>query len=61
MQGLYGTNVGAQLGAMKQAASDVQLENEMKPATWLSQLDQMAKFGGDIAKDITNPQGFTQG
>lgn len=54
MQGLYGTNVGAQLDAMKQTASDIQLENEVKGQSWLSQLDQIAKFGGDVASDITS-------
>ena len=58
MQGLYGTNVGAQLGAMKQNAEDITLEDQMKGPNWLSQLDQMAKTTGDIGKDV---EGFKTG
>ena len=53
LQGLYGTNVGAQLGAMKQANSDVNTEMQATGPNWLSQMDQLAKFGGDVAGDIT--------
>lgn len=53
LQGLYGTNVGAQLNAMKQNAEDIKLENETKGQNWLQQLDQIAKFGGDVAGDIS--------
>lgn len=53
MQGLYGTNVNAQLGAMKQANADVGTEMQAQGPNWLSQLDQIAKFGGDVAGDIT--------
>ena len=53
MQGLYGTNVGAQLNAMKQNAEDIKLENDVKGQNWIQQLDQIAKFGGDVAGDIT--------
>lgn len=60
MQGLYGTNVGAQLGAMKQNAEDITLEDQMKGPNWLSQLDQMAKFGGDVAGDITGASSATK-
>jgi hypothetical protein len=34
MQGLYGTNVGAQLGAMKQANTDVETQQALNPG-WL--------------------------
>ena len=34
MQGLYGVNTGAQLGAMKQANADVQTQQELNPG-WL--------------------------
>jgi hypothetical protein len=53
MQGLYGTNVNAQLGAMKQADEGIKTEQATQGANWLSQLDQMAKFGGDVEGDIT--------
>jgi hypothetical protein len=53
MQGLYGTNVNAQLGAMKQANADVGTEMQATGPNWLSQIDQLAKTGGDIAGAIT--------
>lgn len=53
MQGLYGTNVNAQLGAMKQANADVSTEQATKGANWLTQLNQLNSLGGGIAKDFT--------
>lgn len=58
MQGLYGTNTNAQLEAMKQANTDVATEQATQGQTWLQQLDQMAKFGGDVAKDISAYKGL---
>jgi hypothetical protein len=52
MQGLYGTNVGAQLGAMKQSNEDVSTEQATQGANWLSQLDQIAKLGSDTTGGI---------
>lgn len=52
MQGLYGTNVGAQLGAMKQANADVSTEQATQGASWVSQLNQLNSLGGGIAKDF---------
>jgi hypothetical protein len=56
-QGLYGTNVNAQLGAMKQVDTDINTENAVKGQNWLSQLNQIAQFGGNVAKDITGGAG----
>jgi hypothetical protein len=53
LQGLYGTNVNAQLGAMKQSNEDVATEQATQGQNWLSQLNQISKFGGSIAGDIT--------
>ena len=53
LQGLYGTNVGAQLGAMKQSDEALKTQMQAQGPNWLSQLDQIAQFGGDVAKDIT--------
>jgi hypothetical protein len=52
MQGLYGTNVSGQLGAMKQANEDVSTEQATQGADWLSQLTRLSNFGGSIAKDF---------
>lgn len=53
LQGLYGTNVGAQLGAMKQQNADIDTENAVKGQNWLQQLNQIAGFGANVAGDIT--------
>jgi hypothetical protein len=53
LAGLYGTNVGAQLGAMKQANSDVATEQATQGNNWLQQLGQVANFGKSVAGDIT--------
>ena len=53
MQGLYGTNVSGQLGAMKQADEGVKTEQATQGQNWLQQLDQLAKFGGTVESDIT--------
>ena len=53
LQGLYGVNTGAQLNAMKQANADVSTEMQAQGPNWLQQLDSIAKFGGDVAGDIT--------
>jgi len=52
LQGLYGTNVNAQLGAMKQNNEDIKTEQATQGQNWLQQLDQIAKFGGDVASDM---------
>lgn len=63
LQGLYGTNVNGQLGAMKAADEGIKTEMAATGPNWLQQLDQIAKFGGDVAGDITgmrkafSPQG----
>ena len=53
MQGLYGINTQAQLASMKQADQGIQTEQATQGQNWLQQLDQIAKFGGDVAGDIT--------
>lgn len=53
LSGLYGTNVSGQLGAMKQADEGIKTEQATQGQNWLQQLDQIAKFGGDVAGDIT--------
>lgn len=57
MQGLYGTNTNAQLDAMKQSNTDVATEQATQGANWLSQLDQIAKFGSDVAGGVTGGAG----
>jgi hypothetical protein len=57
MQGLYGTNVSGQLGAMKQANEDVATEQATQGQSWLGQLTQLANFGGSVAGDITGGAG----
>lgn len=52
LQGLYGTNVSGQLGAMKQANEDVSTEQATQGGDWLSQLTRLSNFGGSIAKDF---------
>ena len=49
MQGLYGTNVGAQLGAMKQANADVATEQATQGDNWVTQLGELKKGVGDAA------------
>jgi hypothetical protein len=61
MQGLYGTNVNAQLGAMKQNAEDINLENQVKGPNWASQLTQLASLGGAVAGDVTGVGNAIQG
>ncbi len=53
MQGLYGTNVSGQLSAMGQTQNAIKGEEEATGPNWLSQLDQIAKFGGDVAGAVT--------
>ena len=55
MQGLYGTNVNAQLGAMKQQNADISTENAVKGQNWVQQLNQLNSLGGGIAKDFMTP------
>jgi hypothetical protein len=38
---------------MKQADQGIQTEQATQGQNWLQQLDQIAKFGGDVAGDIT--------
>jgi hypothetical protein len=51
-QGLYGTNVSGQLGAMKQANTDVSTEQATQGQTWLNQLNQLNSLAGGVAKDF---------
>ena len=57
MQGLYGTNVSGQLGAMKQANEDVSTEQATQGQNWASQLTQLANLGGSVASDICPAKG----
>jgi hypothetical protein len=56
MQGLYGTNVGAQLKAMGLADQDINTELQAQKAgpTWLSGLNQLSKATGDIGSIAGN-------
>ena len=58
LQGLYGTDVNAQLNAMKQSSDDINLENQVKGQSWVQQMQGLANLGGSITKDIVNPGGF---
>ena len=53
MQGLYGTNVSGQLGAMKQANEDVSTEMAAQAPSLMSDLTQVANLGGAVAGDIS--------
>jgi hypothetical protein len=53
MQGLYGVNTSGQLNAMKSADEGIKTEMAATGPTWLSQLDSIAKLGGDVEGDIT--------
>ena len=53
LAGLYGTNTAAQLNAMKTSDEALKTDMQAQGPSWLSQLDQIAKFGGDVAGDIT--------
>jgi hypothetical protein len=53
LQGLYGTDVNAQLNAMKQTDADINTENAVKGQDWASQLMQISKLGGSIASGVT--------
>jgi hypothetical protein len=57
MQGLYGTNVSGQLGAMKQANEDVNTELATQPKDWASQLTSLANLGGSVAGAICPAEG----
>jgi hypothetical protein len=48
LQGLYGTNVSAQLNAMKQSTEDLQAANAMH-TNWAQQLDSLRNMGKDMA------------
>ncbi len=61
MQGLYGTNVNGQLNAMGQTQNAIKGEEEATGPNWLSQLDQIAKFGGDVAGAVTGVGGAISG
>ena len=53
MQGLYGTNVGAQLGAMKQANTDVETQQALNPG-WLKGVEGMLTTGANVASGAGN-------
>lgn len=61
LQGLYGTDVNAQLNAMKQSSEDINLENQVKGQNWVQQLQGMANLGQTVGKDIVNPGGSNTG
>jgi hypothetical protein len=42
---------------MKQADEGIKTEQATQGNNWLQQLDQIAKFGGDVAGDITGGAG----
>src|ERR1700674_2603355 len=48
MQGLYGTNVSGQLGAMKQASDDVRLQQELSPG-WLKGVEGIVNTAANAA------------
>ena len=48
MQGLYGVNTGAQLGAMKQANADIQTQQELNPG-WLKGVEGIVNTGANAA------------
>ena len=48
MQGLYGVNTGAQLGAMKQANADVQTQQELNPG-WLKGVEGIVNTAANVA------------
>jgi len=50
MQGLYGTNVKAQLEAMGQVAPDVQAATQASKTGWLQQAEQLGTTAADIYK-----------
>lgn len=53
LQGLYGTNVGAQLGAMKQQGTDIQDASQMNQG-WLKPLTGLlGALGGDASTAMT--------
>ena len=49
MQGLYGTNTGAQLAAMKQADEGIKTEQATQGNNWVTQLGQLKQGVGDAA------------
>jgi hypothetical protein len=60
MQGLYGTNVNAQLGAMKQSAANLTgLEQAQTQApSWLQGLNNVTKGIGDVGSAVTSAGGL---
>lgn len=61
MQGLYGTNVQGQLNAMGQTQNAIKGEEDATGPNWLSQLDQIAKVGNDVAGAVTGTGKAVQG
>lgn len=57
MQGLYGTNVGAQLGAMKQSGEDLKnLQSAQTQApSWLQGLNEAKQAVGDVSSLVSGP------
>jgi hypothetical protein len=55
MQGLYGTNVSGELGAMKQANEDVSQETATQGKSWLDQMQQLGNFGSSMAGNFMCP------
>ena len=57
LQGLYGTNVSGQLGAMKQADEDVSTEMAAQAPSLMSDINQVGQLGGNIAGAICPAEG----
>ena len=57
LQGLYGTNVSGQLGAMKQANEDVSTEMAAQAPSLMSDINQVGQLGGNIAGAICPAEG----
>lgn len=57
MQGLYGTNVGAQLGAMKQSGEDLGnlMKAQTQAPTWMQGLNEATQAAGDVSKLASGP------
>ena len=55
LEGLYGTNVSGQLGAMKQADEGIKTEQATQAPSFMSDLTQLAKGGMDVANLASGP------
>ena len=57
MQGLYGTNISGQLGAMKQQNADIQEEAATEAPSLMSDLQQVSQIGANVAGTICPAEG----